>query len=154
MTLTRTQFFVLIFLLFIAPFYFYKCFWLARSSKAVGQLKFIGHTLELQGISSHPVILFKAGNDSIFFNGNVKLEQKPGDYIPIRYQTHNPTDARINTFLSIWGDSIMYSLWPLLVFLVLALTPERMGPIIPRHSKIILGKKSLIHIIPPDHLAQ
>jgi hypothetical protein len=51
--------------------------------------------------------------------------------------------------IEIWGASMAYALWPLLVLVVLFLTPERLDPLIPKKSKIILGIRPFLKIIPP-----
>jgi hypothetical protein len=50
--------------------------------------------------------------------------------------------------LRVWGGTFVYSLFPLLIFLVLLLTPERLDPLIPRRSKILLGLHPFIRIVP------
>jgi len=41
--------------------------------------------------------------------------------------------------MAVWGDTIVYSLFPLLVCLVLLLTPKRFDPLVPRGSKILIN---------------
>lgn len=48
----------------------------------------------------------------------------------------------------IWGASFVYSLFPLLILLVLLFTPENLNPLIPRKSKILIGIRPFIKIIP------
>jgi len=47
----------------------------------------------------------------------------------------------------IWGATLVYSLFPNLINVVLLLTPKNLDPLIPRHSKIVLGLKPLVRII-------
>lgn len=47
----------------------------------------------------------------------------------------------------VWGASFVYSLFPLMILLVLLLTPERLDPLIPRRSKIVLGMRPFIKIV-------
>jgi hypothetical protein len=47
----------------------------------------------------------------------------------------------------IWGSTLVFALFPLLVLLVLFLTPEKLDPLIPRKSKILLGINPFIKII-------
>jgi hypothetical protein len=70
-----------------------------------------------------------------------------GAVVPIRYQKDNPTDAKVNTSLSIWGDTIVYALFPFLIVLVLYVMPDRFDPIIPQKAKILIGIKPLFKII-------
>lgn len=52
--------------------------------------------------------------------------------------------------IEIWGSTLVYSLFPLLILLVLFLTPDRLDPVVPRKSKILIGIKPFIQIISPD----
>ena len=47
----------------------------------------------------------------------------------------------------VWGPTFVYALFPLLIFMVLLLSPERLDPLIPRKSKILLGLRPFIKII-------
>jgi hypothetical protein len=110
---------------------------------------FTGHTLTNLGTSSHPVILFTIGKDSIFFNGNSNLDLTPGSPVSVRYQRDNPSDARLDNAISLWGDTLAWSLYPFLVLLVLYLTPSRLEPLIPPAAHIRLdSQKPFIHIVP------
>jgi hypothetical protein len=46
-----------------------------------------------------------------------------------------------------WKATIIFSLLPLLTLLVLFLTPERLEPLIPRGSKILLGVHPFIRVL-------
>jgi len=149
MLLSRNQFFLVLLVLFLAPFYGPRLIWLAHSRTTTGKVWFIGHTLELLGdISSHRVILFKAGRDSFFFNAGGRF--KVGDPVPVRYNKTHPADARINTAFGMWADLWVNSLLPELVLLILFITPRRFDPLIPRKARVRLGIKPFIKIIPPD----
>lgn len=149
MLLRRNQFFLLLLLIFVAPIVAYKVRWITRSEKTRGIMCFTGHTLTPLGTSSHPVIRFRAGHDSIFFNGNANVDYHEGALVPVRYQKDNPYDARIDIPTSIWGDTLAWTLYPFLVILVLYLTPERWHPLIPRKSRIRLQPmRPFIRIIP------
>lgn len=47
----------------------------------------------------------------------------------------------------IWCN-IIFAIYPLLVLLVLFLTPDRFDPLIPRRSKVLLGLRPFIRILP------
>jgi hypothetical protein len=49
--------------------------------------------------------------------------------------------------LHVWAPTVVYSLFPLLILLVLLLTPARLDPLIPTKSKVLLGIKPFIKII-------
>jgi hypothetical protein len=149
MLLSKNQFFILLLLLFVAPQLAYKLYWLMRSEKTRGIMCFTGHTLETVGVSTHPVIRFKAGKDSLFFNGNSNVSFPTGQLVSVRYQKDNPSDARIDIPVSIWGDTLAWSLFPILVIGVLYLTPKRLAPLIPWGTRLLLTtKKPFIKIIP------
>ncbi|MDO6429122.1 hypothetical protein Q4E93_00895 [Flavitalea sp. BT771] len=150
MLLSRNRFFLLLLGLFVAPIIASNGCWLVRSEKAMGRMCFTGHTLTPLGTSSHPVIRFKAGRDSLFFNGPSNMSFPSGGLVPVRFQKDAPRDARIDTFIAIWGDTMAWSLFPTLVILVLYFTPECLSPLIPRASQIrIDSKKPFLHIIKP-----
>jgi hypothetical protein len=148
MLLSRNQFFLILLVLFVGPFYVPRALWFIHSQKTTGRGWFIGHTLELQGdISQHLVIIFRAGNDSVYFNGGGEGLHVGGP-VPVRYQKDNPSNARVNTFSGMWEDTLINSLLPLLTLLILYITPGRFDPLIPKKSRILIGKKPLIKIIP------
>jgi len=143
MVLSRGKFFFLVFGLLALPFPCYKLWWLAGTRHTVGVVGFVGHSgIESPlGITSYPVILFQLGRDSIFFNGLEGYGYKPGDPVPVRYRVDHPYDAKIEQPMAIWGDTIVYSLFPVLVWLVVVLTPQRFSPLVPRGAEILIGGK-------------
>ena len=150
MLLTRTQFFLVLSISLLSPFYVPRFLWLIHSEKATGRGWFVGHTLEMQGnVTQHLVIIFKAGDDSVFFNGGGR-KFHVGDSVPVRYQKDNPSDAKVNTFFGMWEDTLINSLLPLLSLLILYITPARFDPLIPWKARIRLGIKPFIKIIPHD----
>ena len=148
MQLNRTQFFLLLFIVFVGPFIDYKILWLHNSIHTTGVVYFMGHTLELHGdISTHRVIMFKTEKNTVTFNAGIFDPSKTGDSVSILYQKDNPSDAREDLFSRIWGDTLVYSLLPFLVLLVIFITPDSLDPLIPKKSIIMLGKKPFIQII-------
>jgi len=146
MILSRNQFFLLLFMLIVMPFYAVKLNWIAHSTVTGGRMWFKGHTLEdLGNISEHLVIKYKVGNDSLWFD-TMNDEMEEGSIVSVRYQTNNPKDAKINSFKWLWMDTLLYSMAPLLIFLVLYLTPDKFDPLIPKKAKIIIRKKPFIEI--------
>src|SRR5450755_2605120 len=138
MQLNRTQFFLLLFIILIGPFIGYKIYWLYNSKHTTGIVYFIGNTLELQGgISIHRVIMFKTEKSTITFNAGMFGPAKSGDSVSVLYQKDNPSDAREDLPDRIWGDTLVYSLLPILVLLVIFLTPDSLDPLIPKKSKVI-----------------
>jgi hypothetical protein len=49
---------------------------------------------------------------------------------------------------AVWASTFVYSLWPLFILLVLLLTPENLDPVVPRKSKILIGFRPFIKIVP------
>jgi hypothetical protein len=47
----------------------------------------------------------------------------------------------------VWQASLVFSLFPMLVLLVLYLTPDRLDPVIPWKSKILIGLNPFIQIV-------
>jgi len=54
-----------------------------------------------------------------------------------------------NFYGELWSSSFVFALYPLLVFLILWLTPDRFDPLIPRKSVILIGIRPFIKILPP-----
>jgi hypothetical protein len=105
---------------------------------------FKGYAMELQGISSHAVIIFKAGKNSVTFNGRLEPDLKEGSIVPVRYLVSNPNDARIDSFMSIWGDTIVFALFPCLALIVILLTTIFIEPIIPRQLRLSIPNPFLM----------
>jgi hypothetical protein len=140
---------MLLYMILVVPFFVHKIYWVAGSRKTIGEMRYQGHgdLGSALGISSFPVIRFKLGLDTVYFDGNINLDLKPGQPVEIRYQKDNPPDAKINCFPCIWMDTIANALMPFLVLLILFLTPERFDPLIPRKSKIVLGQRPFVRIL-------
>ena len=150
MTLSRNTFFLLLLFICISPFVIWKLVWLSKTTTTTGKMWYTGHTIELNGkISSHLIILFLSGKDSISFQAPTGLPFKEGDPVPVRYIPSEPSKARVDTPMRIWGDTIVYGLWPVLFIVVLFSIPKRFDPIIPRKSKIKLSRKKLIEVVSP-----
>jgi hypothetical protein len=143
MILSRNSFFGILFLVIISPFPLYKLVWLLRSTKTTGTMFFTGHGNlgSVLGTSTYPVIRFQAGHDTLYFNGNVNIPLKEGQVVPVRFQRKDPTDAKIDVFSCIWGDTVAYELAPFLIFLVILFHPD----LVPKKSKVVLGGKPFIH---------
>ena len=53
--------------------------------------------------------------------------------------------------LQIWAPTLVYSQFPLLILLVLFLTPDRLDPLIPSKSRVLLGVRPFIKVIPQKY---
>jgi hypothetical protein len=152
MVLSKTKFFVLLFVLFVFPFVVYKLLWIAGSKQTMGEMRFLGRTLDTQGSSDHPVFRFSSnGKDTIFFNGKFDLGYKVGEIVSVRFQKDNPTDAKVNSFAGLWLDTFFCIIPQLLILSILFLTPDKWEPFVPSNAKIILAKRPLIRIVPEEN---
>jgi hypothetical protein len=144
MILRRSYFFLALFSLLIIPCIAYKIRWLAGSKKTTGTMSFIGKTFSGQMDDVYSVIWFMDGKDTIWFNGRNNIFFKEGEAVPVRYQRSQPADAKLNVFLAIWGDTLVYGGVPLLILLAIFIHPE----LIPYSSKIrLVLKKPFIQVI-------
>jgi hypothetical protein len=148
-TLSRRLFFVILFLFLVAPFSIYKLYWILESEIALGKVQFTGHGNlgSVLGMSTYPVILFQAGKDSVYFNGNIDAGLKENTLIEVRYHRGDPSDAKMNTFMALWGDTLAYTIGPALVFLAVFF----MNDIVPKDSRIMIGATPFIKIVSKDH---
>ena len=109
-----------------------------NSKETTGTFYFTGHGNlgSVLGISTYPVIWFLSGKDTIFFNGNVNIPLKEEEKVSVRYQKRDPTDAKVNTFSCIWGDTMAYEFGPFLILLIIYFHPD----LVPKKSKVLVGK--------------
>ena len=134
MVICRTCFFGMLIFLVSTPLLLQKIIWLSGSQKATGTMSFVGKTYAGQMTYQYSVIWFMVNRDTIWFNGKNEILFKEGEQVPIRYQRDNPSDARLNVFIAIWGDTLVFGGIPVLVLLVIFLHPE----IIPYRSKVVM----------------
>lgn len=64
--------------------------------------------------------------------------------------TFQTTVATKDGIVPAWEAGLVFAIFPVLVLIVLFLTPDRYDPLIPRGAKIFLGWKPFISIIPPQ----
>jgi len=126
-------------LVVLLPLPLYKLIWLAGTKETTGKMYFEGHGNlgSVLGISTYPVIRFKAGKDTFTFNGNVNIPLKADEEVPVRYRTQDPQDAKVNSFICIWGDTFAYGLGPLLIFLIVFFHPD----LVPKNARLQIGNK-------------
>ncbi|HEY8894570.1 MAG TPA: DUF3592 domain-containing protein, partial [Niastella sp.] len=124
----------------------YKAVWLLQSKKTTGVFAFESYGPALDQIRfPYSIIYFLHGKDTVWFKGPGHLQLKAGDKVPVRYLSATPTQAKLDTFKSIWIGTIIYGGIPLLVLLVICLHPE----IVPYKAKIILTRKSpFVRLLP------
>jgi hypothetical protein len=139
MALSRTWFFIILFLGFACAFFLPRVIWLSRSVAVTGHKYFTGHGNlgSVLGLSTYPVIRYFVHGDTLDFNGNINMPLQDGQAVAVRYQRGNPADARIATFTGLWADVLIYSVGPFLVIVALLLTPG----LIPKRIRIGRSEK-------------
>lgn len=139
MLLSRGQFFGLLFLLLPGPFLGPKLFWLACSRQVVGRVYFTGGVLDpISGTSKYLIIRFPLGKDTIEFKSNLYFRWRDDTAVMVRYSRFDPTDARIDLPVCVWGDTLVHLLLPMGIWPVLFLTPNRFDPLVPWGSRVQL----------------
>jgi hypothetical protein len=143
MLLSKNQFFFSLLLLVLSPFMITNLVWLLRSEKTVGRVQGIGeHTGMNLGPSTYALVSFPVANDTVWFQG-MDQDYKYGDLVPVRYIASNPSDAKINTPLSIWGDTFAYGSVAFIFWIVCFLSKD----LVPATAKVRIGKKPFIQVV-------
>jgi len=93
-------------------------------------MRFMGKEYAGQIVLEYPVISFVAGKETIWFNGDDNLVFRRHQIVPVRFNKNNPTDAKIDIFVSIWSDTLIYASIALLIWLIVFIHPD----IAPRRS--------------------
>ena len=145
MIFSRSNFFIILFFILVMPWFVPKTIWVLNSKKAIGIMEFVGHDNlgSVLGMTTYPVIQFKVGDKAFHFNGNMNLSLQKGHAVELRFQKNNPNDARIDSFGTIWGDTLAYGVGPLLFYFVLLISPS----VIPWKSRVKIGRPSGIRVI-------
>jgi hypothetical protein len=144
MRLSRNRFFLYLFVLLVLPLPLYKLIWILSSRKTEGTMYFTGHGNlgSVLGITTYPVIWFKSGKDTIYFNGNLNIPLREGEKVSVLYQRNDPGDAKIRLFSCLWGDTMAYDLAPFIILLIVFFHPD----LIPKKSTILIGRGGKIKI--------
>ena len=145
MTLSRNLFFAGLAALLLLPLVVYKLIWLAGTRETTGTMYFTGHGNlgSVLGVSTYPVIRFTTGKDTILFNGNVNIPLRADEKVSVRYQKNNPSDAKINSWVCLWGDTLAYESGPFLILLIIFFHPD----LVPKKSRLRIGKKPFLQFI-------
>jgi len=101
-----------------------------------------GNLGSVLGITTYPVIWFKSGKDTIYFNGNLNIPLREGEKVSVLYQRNDPGDAKIRLFSCLWGDTMAYDLAPFIILLIVFFHPD----LIPKKSTILIGRGGKIKI--------
>ena len=140
----RLSFFLILLLLVVSPFFLTKLIWLSGTKLTTATVSFMGKRYSGVFTDVYPVIVFTAGKDSIWFDGDNDLVLEEGQTIPVRYTLSNPSDARIATFRGLWVDTLVYSAVPAIVILALSCHPL----VIPYRSRVrVLRKKPYLQLV-------
>jgi hypothetical protein len=129
-----------------------KLIWVARSQRTWGVYAFAGNGNAGDQISlDYSVDYFRHGRDTVFFNGFGNLDYCPGDSILIRYQRSDPSDAKVDLFVAIWGETAVNGGIPLLMLLCIFIHPG----VVPRRARLRLAlRKPFIFIVEPIQIHQ
>ena len=145
MLFTKNAFFFLLLLIILLPFVLPNALWILNSQKTTGRVEGIGTSTGVSfGRDTYAYVSFTANKDTFYFQG-MDDDYKEGDIVPLRYQKKNPEDARIVSFYSLWGKTISYFGAPLIFWAICFFAPD----IVPKGSKIRIGKKPFLKLIPP-----
>jgi hypothetical protein len=136
MVIARGYFFAFLFGMIIIPFMLQKLIWLAGSEKTNGTMSFVGKQYAGQMVYNYSVVWFMVGRDTIWFNGKNGILFKEGQQVPVRYQRNDPKIARLNVFLGIWGDALVFGGIPVLILMAIFVHPA----IIPYQSNVLMTK--------------
>mgnify|MGYP003585828930 CR=1 FL=1 len=145
MTVSRNTFFLGILLITTTPFLLQKLAWLANAKRTKGVMHYVGKSQSGQIVSIYPVIRFYDGKDSVWFNGASDILLNRGDMVPVLYQRDNHTEAKIDNFISVWGDTVGYAAVPAIIILIVFLQPE----IVPRRARVRLAPRSPFIFVEP-----
>jgi hypothetical protein len=144
MLFSKNAFFLLLFLLLTLPFLLPNIIWLLNSDKAIGKVEGIGAASGFSlGSDTYAYVSFMVKKDTFYFHG-MDDNYKQGDVVELRYQKKNPEDAKLSTFYSLWGRTIAYCGAPLIFWIICFFAPD----IVPNGSKILVGKKPFLKVVP------
>ncbi len=79
-------------------------------------------------------------NQKIWFEGPGHMHLKEESIVPVRYQTNDPTDAKVDTFYGLWADVAVYGGEPMLILICIFLHPG----IFPPKSKILYNTEKAL----------
>ena len=138
MTIGKIPFFLTLFLVIAIPFVLPRLAWIARSRTMMGVMGFQGRGTAGEQIPlTYSYVYYQPDTALIYFAGPPGLRYQHGDPVPVRYLPDKVTDARVNTFLGLWGDVLVYAGIPEFILLICFLH----GQLVPWGSRIKLGVK-------------
>lgn len=144
MIFSKTSFFAILFLAVAIPFSGRRLLWLLHSSRAPGVVGFEGRgTAGEQLQTTYTYCYYWHGQDTVWFNAPGGMSLREGEAIPVRYDPAELRNARINSFIGIWGDLLVYNGIPELIILICFFHPA----VVPWHSKLrVTWRKPFIFV--------
>ncbi len=92
----------------------------------------------------YSAIKFIVDQDTAWFNTSDNIIFKPGEIVPVRYQPANHNDAKVDIFIEVWGNTVIYGVVLALIIIITFLHPS----IVPYRSKLRIGvRKPFIEIL-------
>jgi hypothetical protein len=138
MIIGKIPFFLILFLILLIPTLAPRVIWLARSRATMGTMGFEGHGTAGEQIQlTNTYIYYHLRNERICFKSIPGLGYREGDPVPVRYLPADLNDARVNTFLGVWGDLLVFAGIPALILLISFLHPD----VVPWGSRLRLTLK-------------
>lgn len=126
------------------PFVIHKLVWLSNTESVKGTMGFVGKSYTGTIIHSYSNISFEYGGQKIWFNGNDNIFFKPGEMVPVRFPKGKPDEARIDNFVAVWGDTVVYGGIFVLLILVICVHPQ----LIPYKSDVrLIRRKPFIELV-------
>ena len=107
---------------------------------------------ELREIEEEALLLVKYGHhwvlrrNAFFLLLSVLLIGPFAGYDLVWFFAHGPATGWVLP-VEIWGSTLVFALFPLLFLLVLFLTPERLDPLSPRRSVVLIGMRPFIKVV-------
>ncbi len=138
MIIGKIPFFLILFFLIAIPLLTLRLIWLARSRTAVGVMGFEGRGTAGEQIPlTYSNLHYQPGKERIWFTAPPGLGYREGDPVPVRYLPASETDARVDSFIGLWGDILVYGGIPEFILLICFLHPE----LVPWGSRLRLTLK-------------
>lgn len=135
MILSKTSFFAILFFAVALPFSGRRLLWLLRSKSATGVVGFEGRGIAGEQLqTTYTYCYYWRGRDTIWFDAPGGMSLREGESIPVLYDPAESRNARVNSFVGIWGDLLVYNGIPELILLICFFHPD----VVPWRSKLRL----------------
>lgn len=118
MQISRNNLFLILLFLIVIPVVGPRWYWLAHSKQVTGHVSFTGKDQAGQLMHTYAVVQFNYQDSLYWFNGPDNILYKDDTPIQVYFDPKDPSDARLGSFLALWGDLLVYGGLPVL-FLVI-----------------------------------